>query len=86
MEYAIFVPADQTIVYLGEGGFTTKHPEATLFKTLAEAYAAWAEIQKEEGHKAPLVTAGPEADAGDNGGYVEEVPDTEEFRKREDTW
>lgn len=84
--YAIFVPADQTICYLGESGFTTKHPEATLFRTLKEAHEAWKLVQKGEGHEAPLVPAGPEADAGDHGGYVEEVPDPEEFKKREDTW
>jgi hypothetical protein len=87
VRYAIFVPADQTICYLSEGyQFTTKHPEAALFKTLEEAHLAWTRVQQEEGHTAPLVPAGPTADAGAHGGYVEEVPDTEAFRKQEDTW
>lgn len=87
MRYAIFVPADQTICYLSEGyQFTTKHPEAALFRTLEEAHLAWKRVQEDEKHSAPLVPAGPKADAGDHGGYLEEVPDADEFRAREDTW
>jgi hypothetical protein len=41
MKYALFVSADQTIVYLADGNsWTTKHPEALLFESRMAAQAA----------------------------------------------
>lgn len=70
---------DQTIGYFADekgdyGSWTTKHPDATLYKTQIEAEESMKRIlQSNEGI--------PEDEL-----WVEEVPDFNEFKAREDTW
>ena len=70
MKFAVYVPMDQTWLYLtADKGWTTKHPEAELFDSREAADQATNESEVQE------------SDA-----QIEEVADEAEFRTREDTW
>lgn len=81
MKYAVFLVADQTIVFVtpkhiaGNGPWehtTTKHPEAMLWDSESDARDVVNDLGV-DGRGLPLA-------------YVEDVPDEAEFRAREDTW
>lgn len=78
MKFAVWLSADQTIVYLMADGIsdTTRHPEAKLWDTRKEAEAMLGEYNDAlvAQHRARVF------------GEVEEVADEAEFRARKDTW
>lgn len=74
MQFAIQTTLDQTIGYLGENGWTTKHPEVTLYPSRPKALAAMATIAMLEEEEDPEAYS------------IEEVADEAEFRARPNTW
>lgn len=73
MKYAIVTPADQTIMLWSEcGGWTTRHPDATLYDTELAAQVTRDQLNA---NVDPRVHC-----------FVENVADEAEFRSREDTW
>ncbi len=85
MKYALYEPADQTIVYHDiNGHLTTRPADAKLYNTLEEAKAAQAYAHKAipdvhpEGH--------PYAGHLICEVSIEEIEDEDEFKARRDTW
>lgn len=74
LKYAVWIVADQTWAYFtAEGAITTKHSEAVLFGTRAEAEEFGKQMD------------GPDCPERCRS-MVEQVPDEREFKSREDTW
>ena len=98
MKYAIAHVADQTIMYHcengeGEGGSTTKHPEAKLYDDLHDASTKASGLSVEQaiflkngGHEGGLFRPSDKAIVSICPHWVEAVEDVAEFRAREDTW